>query len=108
MQNPDYPPREAAVLGQKYAYATASLILGLLCFVNLAGLEKAVVAIVFGVLALRSQPVPALAQRRAWAKAGVALGAGLLVLVPALMYFVIGIDGLRQMVEALARLGAAK
>ena len=105
MQNPDCPPREAAVLGQKYAYATASLILGLLCFVNLAGLEKAVVAIVFGVLALRSQPVPALAQRRAWAKAGVALGAGLLVLVPALMYFVIGIDGLRQMVEALARLG---
>ena len=54
MQNPDNP-REAAVLGQKYAYATASLILGLLCFVNLAGLEKAVVAIVFGVLAL-AQP----------------------------------------------------
>jgi len=108
MQNHEGPAKEEAVLGQKYAYATASLILGLLCFVNLAGLEKAVVAIVFGVLALRSQPVPALAQRRAWAKAGVALGAGLLVLVPALMYFVIGIDGLRQMVEALARLGAGK
>jgi hypothetical protein len=108
MQNPDYPAREAAVLGQKYAYATASLILGLLCFVNLAGLEKAVMAIVFGVLALRSQPVPALVQRRAWAKAGVALGAGLVVLVPALIYFVIGIDGLREIVEALARIGAAK
>jgi hypothetical protein len=108
MQNPDYPAREAAVLGQKYAYATASLILGLLCFVNLAGLEKAVMAIVFGVLALRSQPGPALVQRRAWAKAGVALGAGLVVLVPALIYFVIGIDGLREIVEALARIGAAK
>jgi hypothetical protein len=108
MQNPDYPAREAAVLGQKYAYATASLILGLLSFVNLAGLEKAVLAIVFGVLALRSRPVPALVQRRAWAKAGVALGAGLIILVPALIYFVIGIDGLRQMIEALARLGAAK
>ena len=108
MKNDDLPAKEAAVLGQKYAYATASLILGLLCFVNLAGLEKAVVAIVFGVLALRSRPVPVLAQRRAWAKAGVALGAGLLVLVPALIYFVIGVDGLRQVVEALARLGAAK
>ena len=108
MQNHDGPDREAAVLGQKYAYATASLILGLLCFVNLAGLEKAVIAIVFGVLALRNRPVPALVQRRAWARAGIALGAGVVVLVPALIYFVIGIDGLRQIVEALARIGAAK
>ena len=107
MQNPDHP-WEAAVLGQKYTYATASLILGLLCFVNLAGLEKAVVAIVFGVLALAQRPTPALVKRRAWARAGVALGASVIVLVPALIYFVIGIDGLRQIVEALARLGAAK
>jgi hypothetical protein len=108
MHNHDSPAREAAVLGQKYAYATVSLTLGLLCFVNLAGLEKAAMAIVFGVLALRGQPMPALVQRRAWAKAGVALGAGVTVLVPALIYFVIGIDGLRQIIEALARLGAAK
>jgi hypothetical protein len=81
------------------AYATASLILSLLCFVNLSGLEKAVIAIVFGVLAL---------QRRAWAMAGVVLGAGMIVLVPALIYFVIGMDGLREIVDALARLGAAK
>jgi hypothetical protein len=108
MQNPEAPSREAAVLGQKHAYASASLILGLLCFVNLAGLEKAVLAIVYGVLALRSRPAPALVQRRAWAKAGVALGGGVIVLVPALIYFVIGIDGLRQIGEALGRLGAAK
>jgi hypothetical protein len=108
MQNHDGPAKDAAVLGQKYAYATASLILGLLCFVNLAGLEKAVVAIVFGVLALGREPAPDLVQRRAWAKAGVALGAAMIVLVPTLIYFVIGIDGLRQIIEALARLGAAK
>ena len=108
MQNHDDPARAAAVLGQKYAYATASLILGLLCFVNLAGLEKAVVAIVFGVLALAERPTPALVQRRAWARAGVVLGASVIVLVPALIYFVIGVDFLRQLVEALARLGAAK
>lgn len=108
MQNHDAHAREAAVLGQKYAYATASLILGLLCFVNLAGMEKAVLAIVFGVLALRRRPEPALARRRAWAKAGVALGAAVIILVPALIYFVVGIDGLRQIAEALARLSAAK
>ena len=108
MQNHDGAAREAAVLGQKYAYATASLILSLLCFVNLAGLEKAVLAIVFGALALKHQPAPALVERRAWAKAGIALGAALIVLVPSLIYFVIGIDGLRQIIEALARLGAAK
>jgi hypothetical protein len=108
MQNTEGSAREAAVLGQKYAYATASLIVGLLCFVNLASLEKAVLAIVFGVLALRSSPAPVLGQRRAWAKAGIALGTAMIVLVPALMYFVVGIEGLRQIVEALARLEAAK
>ena len=107
MKNDDLPAKEAAVVGQKYAYATASLILGLLSFVNLAGMEKAALAIVFGALALGSQP-PALAQRRVWAKTGIALGSGVIVLVPALIYFVIGVDGLRQVVEALARLGAAK
>ena len=66
------------------------------------------VAIVFGMLALAARPTPALVQRRAWARAGVALGASVIVLVPALIYFVIGVDGLRQIVEALARLGAAK
>jgi hypothetical protein len=108
MQNHDGPAREAAVLGQKYAYATASLVVGLLCFVNLAGLEKAALAIVFGVLALARQPAPVLEQRRAWARTGIALGTAVIVLVPALVYFVIGTDGLRQIIEALTRLGAAK
>jgi hypothetical protein len=108
MQNHQDQAREAAVLGQKYAYATASLTVGLLCFLNLAGLEKAVLAIVFGVMALGRQPAPVLVERRAWAKTGIALGASLIVLVPSVIYFVIGIDGLRQVVEALARLGAAK
>jgi hypothetical protein len=108
MRNHDRPAEEAAVLGQKYAYATASLTVGLLCFVNVAGLEKAVLAIVFGILALGRRPAPVLVERRAWAKTGIALGTALLVLVPTLIYFVIGIDGLRQVIEALARLGAAK
>ena len=44
------------VVGQKYAYATASLIMGIVCFVNLAGLEKAVLAVVFAWLALKADP----------------------------------------------------
>ena len=73
MQNPDDPAGKPPFLVRSTRTPPASLILGLLCFVNLAGLEKAVMAIVFGVLALRSRPAPALVQRRAWAKAGVAL-----------------------------------
>ena len=108
MQNHDSSVKDATVLGQKYAYATVSLTLGFLCFVNLAGLEKAVLAIVFGMMALGRRPAPDLVQRRAWAKTGVALGTVMIILVPSLIYFVIGIDGLRQVIEALARLGAAK
>ena len=40
--------RESLILGQKYAFATASLILGIVSFVNLLGLEKPILAIVFG------------------------------------------------------------
>lgn len=46
------------VLGQKYAYATISLILGLACFINLAGMEKAVLAVIFGWMALKATPAP--------------------------------------------------
>jgi hypothetical protein len=108
MQNHDGSAKDAAVLGQKYAYATVSLTLGLLCFVNLAGLDKAVLAIVFGMLALGRRPAPDLVQRRASASAGIGLGTAVIVLVLALIYFVIGIDGRLQVIEALARLGAAK
>ena len=48
------------ILGQKYAYATISLILALACFINLAGLEKALLAVIFGWMALKSIPSPAL------------------------------------------------
>ncbi len=68
------PEREHAVLGQKYAFATASLMLGIASFINLLGLEKALLAITFGWLALKGLPHPALTLRRGWAKAGVVAG----------------------------------
>ena len=63
--------KESLILGQKYAFATASLILGICSFVNLLGLEKPILAIIFGWLALRATPAPLLTQHRVWAKAGV-------------------------------------
>ena len=56
--------RESLIVGQKYAFATASLILGIFSFVNLLGLEKPILAIIFGWLALRTQPAPQLTQHR--------------------------------------------
>ena len=73
--NPD------TVMGKKYAFATVSLIIGIASFVNLFGIEKAALAILFGWVALRRTPGPPLIERRGWAKAGILLGSSMLVLV---------------------------
>jgi|SRR5215813_3156119 len=62
------------VLGQKYAYATIALVLGIASFINLLGMEKAILAIIFARLALKSEPPPALKNRREWGQAGLVLG----------------------------------
>jgi hypothetical protein len=94
------------VLGQKYAYATISLVLGLACFVNLAGMEKAALAVIFGLLALKSTPAPALKARRLWAKTGVVLGTLLLLIVPTII--LLNLDRLRLIVETLSKLSNGK
>jgi hypothetical protein len=75
------------ILGQKYAYATVSLVVAILCFINLAGMEKAVLAIVFAWMALRTSPEPFLKERRIWAKTALVLGGLLLVIVPTIIFF---------------------
>src|SRR5262245_49704757 len=102
MENINREGQSHAVLGQKYAYATASLVMGICCFVNFAGLEKAVLAIIFGLMALKQTPLPQLTQRRAWAKAGITLGALLLVVVPTLI--ILNLDRLRTFIDALQKL----
>ena len=92
----------AAVLGQKHAYATASLLLGFATFVNLLSLEKAALAVLFGWLALRASPAPALEGRRGWAKLGASLGGLAFVLVPALL--LLFRDRVGALVDALKRL----
>ena len=98
--------KQALILGQKYAFATVSLVLGIFCFVNLLGLEKPILAIIFGWLALRSAPEPKLTQHRIWARAGVVLGSIVLILIPVLI--IINFDRLREFVEVLSRLNGGR
>src|SRR5712691_123923 len=90
------------VLGQKYAYATVSLVLGIFCFVNLAGMEKAILAIIFAWLALKPNPAPVLKERRLWAQAGLVMGSLVLILVPTLI--LVFINRLSAIVEVLSKM----
>ena len=98
--------RAPVVLGQKYAYATVALVLGITCFVNLLGFEKAILAIIFGRLALKSEPPPLLKQRREWAQAGLVLGILQVVVISVLMF--IFRHELRGAFDLLLRLQDAK
>jgi len=98
--------KQALILGQKYAFATVSLVLGIFCFVNLLGLEKPILAIIFGWLALRTVPEPRLTQHRIWAKVGVVLGSIVLILIPVLI--IINFDRLREFVDVLSRLSGGR
>ncbi len=98
--------KESLILGQKYAFATASLILGIVSFVNLLGLEKPILAIVFGWLALRTNPAPQLTEHRVWAKTGVVLGVLILIVVPILI--IINFNELRELIEVLSKLSGGR
>lgn len=90
---------ESYVLGQRFAYATAALVIGIASFVNLLGMERAILAIIFAWLALKPTPEPPLKERRSWAWVGLVLGAVMLVLVPTTL--VIFRDQVQALVEAL-------
>lgn len=94
------------VLGQKYAYATISLILGIACFINLVGMEKAILAVIFGWLALKSTPPPRLRTRRVWAQTGLVLGILVLIVVPTII--ILNLERLRLIVETLMKLSNGK
>ncbi|MDQ6785834.1 MAG: hypothetical protein M3033_03310 [Acidobacteriota bacterium] len=94
------------ILGQKYAYATVSLLLGIFCFINLAGMEKALLAVIFGWLALRKNHAPALKEHRIWAKTGMILGSLVLIIVPTII--ILNFDRLREFVEVLSKMSNGK
>jgi hypothetical protein len=99
-------PIKQVILGQKYAYATASLVLGIACFINLAGMEKAILAITFAWLSLRNSPAPVLKERRMWAQAGLTLGSLILIMVPIIIIF--NFDRLRELVEVLSKMNSGR
>ena len=90
------------IVGQKYAFATAALLLGLACFVNLLGIEKAALTIAFACLALRSTPQPELVHRRTWAKVGLSLAIVQIVLLGAVL--LIFHERFGALIEALKKL----
>jgi hypothetical protein len=91
--------RESAfVLGQRYNLATLALVVALLSFLNLAGLEKAILAIVIGLKALRPAPPPALEQRRSWARLAVGLAIAHAVLV--ITIILLNLHRLPQLIDA--------
>lgn len=98
--------QDYVVLGQKYAYATVSLVLGISCFVSLLGLEKAILAIAFGWLALRSTPAPKLKEHRSWAKAGIILGVLPFIILPIII--ILNFDRLREFVELLEKMNGGR
>jgi len=87
-------------LGQRWAFALASLALGIASFVHLFGMEKALLAIAFGVLALRP-PVARL--RNGWARLGIVLGGLSIAAIATGLAFYHG--ELAALVEHLTRLG---
>lgn len=60
---------------KRNAFALASLVLGIFSFLNLAGFEKPLLAIAFGLLALRELARDPTQRGRGLAIAGIALGA---------------------------------
>ena len=98
--------KKHVILAQKYSYATVSLVLGIFCFINLAGMEKAILAIVFARMALRASPEPLLKERRAWAQAGQVLGGLLLSIVPVIIFFTFG--RLREIIEVLSKMSSGR
>ena len=82
------------------------MVVALLSFINLAGMEKAILAIVLGYKALTLAPPPALERRRAWAKAGAVLGAAHIVLVVSVI--LLNLDRLAKVVEVLRAMSDVK
>jgi hypothetical protein len=87
------------VLGQRYILATLALVFALLSFLNLAGLEKAVVAIVLATRALKPMPGPPLEVRRGWARLAIGLAVAHIVLLVSIILF--NLHRLPRLFEAL-------
>lgn len=100
-KSPQQHPSSSLRQGQQLAFATAALMLGVASYIHLLGFEKALLAIIFGVMALRGQGTP---HRRSWAWAGIAMG-GLMIalLLFALIFYY---DEVVKLLDHLNELGS--
>jgi hypothetical protein len=98
--------RASCVLGQKYAFVTVALVLALSIFINLLGMEKSILSIIFACLALRREPAPPLTERRRWGKVAITLGIIHVVLMPTLI--LLNIDKIRAALQLLMTLQEGK
>jgi hypothetical protein len=85
-------------LGQRYAFATLALVVGVLSYVNFLGFEKSILAAVLAFKALSRSPEPALETRRTWAKTGATLG--LLQIAVVTVIILLNLDRVPQIIEA--------
>jgi hypothetical protein len=85
-------------LGQRYAFATLALVVGVLSFINLLGFEKSILAAVLGFKALSPTPEPRLETRRGWAKTGASLG--LLQMAVVTIVVLLNLDRIPQIIDA--------
>ena len=92
----------AFVLGQRYTFATLALVIALLSFLNLAGLEKAIVAVVLGLQALKPAPEPLLQERRRWAQLAIGLAIAHVLLVVTVI--ILNLHRLPKVFEAMRAL----
>ena len=92
----------AQIAAQRYTYATIALVVGLLSFINLFGIEKSILAVVLGLKALGRDPAPALDVRRHWAKSGIVLGATQAALV--ITIIVLNLDRIPKIISVFRAL----
>ena len=90
------------VLGQRYTFATLALVVAFLSFVNLAGLEKALLAVFLGINALRRSPEPPLGARRVWAHFAIAVAAAHAIVVTTVI--VLNLHRIPKLLEAFRAL----
>jgi hypothetical protein len=90
------------VLGQRHAFATLAVVVAVLSFLNLAGIEKAILAIVLGLRALSLRPTPALEERRGWARGAIVLGSVQITLLTTIV--LLNLDRLAEVAKVLQAL----
>jgi hypothetical protein len=80
--------------------------MGAASFVSLLGMEKAILAMLFAWMALKSEPAPVLEERRLWGKVGLSLGLLQVVLISTLL--ILFRNELGDVIDALMKLQNGK